>query len=125
MLGITPILQVLRSVLQDTSDTTTKLWLISANRTERDILCREEIDRFFASHGERFKVHYTLSSADAASDWLYGKGRITESMLRVHLPTPGPGKLILACGPQSMIDVALKGGLQNCGWDIKEQLVVF
>ncbi|KIP04507.1 hypothetical protein PHLGIDRAFT_75866 [Phlebiopsis gigantea 11061_1 CR5-6] len=122
--GVTPILQVLRSVLHDNTDTTTKLWLISANKTEPDILCREEIDRLFNEHTGRFHVHYILSSV-SPPDWSYGKGRVTEATLREHLPPPGEGRLVLACGPQAMIDLALKPGLQGCGWNIQRDLVVF
>jgi nitrate reductase (NAD(P)H) len=46
-------------------------------------------------------------------------------MLREHLPTPGEEKLVLACGPQPMIDNVLKNGLEKCGWDVDRQLVVF
>ncbi|EKM57613.1 uncharacterized protein PHACADRAFT_170854 [Phanerochaete carnosa HHB-10118-sp] len=124
--GITPILQVLRSVLHDSADTVTRLWLISANKTVDDILCRAELDSLFAAHGAsgRFSVHYTLSTSTPA-EWTYGTGRVTEDMLRVHLPAAGAGKLVLACGPSNMIEGALKSGLQKCGWDVQTQLVVF
>ena len=122
--GITPILQVLRSVLHDHADTTTKLWLISANKTEFDILFREEIDRLCAQHSSRFHVHYVVSS-HPPSDWPYDVGRVSEVMLRDHLPLPGKGGMILACGPQGMIDLALKPGLRECGWDIQRDLVTF
>lgn len=114
----------MRSVLHDKADTTTRLWLILANKTEQDILCREEIDRLVQSHAGRFHVHYTLSSSSPVN-WLYGEGRITEAMLRERLPPPGEGRLILACGPQSMIEVAVKSGLEKCGWDVQRDLVVF
>lgn len=117
---------MLRSVLHDVADTTTRLWVISANKTEYDILCREELDQLFVSHGSsgRFHVHYTLSSS-APPAWAYSMGRITEDMLREHLPTPGEDKMVLACGPPNMIELTLKSGLQKCGWDVQEQLVVF
>ncbi|GJE85169.1 nitrate reductase [Phanerochaete sordida] len=124
--GITPILQVLRSILHDEEDTETRLWLLSANKTEHDILCRAELDALCAAHGAsgRFRVHYTLS-AGAPPAWTYSTGRVSESMLRAHLPAPGAGRLVLACGPPAMIDGALKAGLAQCGWDVPTQLVVF
>ncbi|KAG1736106.1 uncharacterized protein EDB91DRAFT_1142870 [Suillus paluster] len=98
--GITPILQVLRSILQN-AESETRVWLISANKTEQDILCREELDKLLASHGkERFKLHYTLSVAP--EEWTYS-----------HMPPHSEHGLILA------------PGLQNMGWDIEESLVVF
>ena len=130
-LGITPILQVLRSIIHDPSDNT-QLYLISANKTEYDILCREEIDDLHALHSCRLRVFYVLSSTDSlTSAWKQGRGRMTESMIQDYLPAPpcagddiGGGKMILSCGPPGMIE-ALKAGLANCGWDIERDLVVF
>lgn len=132
ILGITPILQVLRSVILDTTDTT-QLYLISANKTEHDILCREEIDDFLALHPSRFRVYYICSSMDTlTSSWTYGRGRLTEQTLREYLPAPPSfmeegvesGKMVLSCGPPGMID-ALKTGLARCGWNVDRDLVVF
>lgn len=129
--GITPILQVLRSIIHDTSDTT-QLYFISANKTEHDILCREEIDDLLALHPHRLRVYYVLSSVESVtSGWAHGLGRVTEKVMRSHLPAPPTaldgregGKMILSCGPPGMID-SLKTGLANCGWDVKRDLVVF
>ncbi|KIJ15906.1 nitrate reductase [Paxillus involutus ATCC 200175] len=122
--GITPVLQVLRSVLDDNSDTTTKLWMLNANRTEEDILCRSELDKLFAVHGpDRFKLHYILSKAPET--WTSSVGRINEKLIVDHLPQPSEHGLILVCGPDAMISHAIKPGLRNVGWDINEFLVVF
>lgn len=114
---------MLRSVLRDTSDNT-QLYLISANKTEEDILCRAEIDALCAQHSGRFRVHYALS-ATVPDGWAYSVGRVTEAMIRKYLPEPGEGKLVLACGPQPMIDGVLKGGMKWCGWNVDTDLVVF
>lgn len=121
--GITPILQVLRAVLQDPSDET-RLWLLNANRTEADILCKAELDKLHALHDAgRLHLHYTLTSAPG--DWKHSTGRLTDTMLVTHLPQPSPDALILVCGPNAMIDEAIKPGLERCGWDIDMSLVVF
>lgn len=121
--GITPILQVLRSILQN-AESETRVWVISANKTEQDILCREELDRLFTSHSsERFKLHYTLSIAP--DEWPYSVGRINDVLLSEHMPRHSEHGLILACGPDAMITHVIKPGLQNMGWDIEKSLVVF
>ncbi|OAX35875.1 hypothetical protein K503DRAFT_867968 [Rhizopogon vinicolor AM-OR11-026] len=121
--GITPILQVLRSILQNT-ETETRVWLISANKTEQDILCREELDTLFATHGmERFKLHYTLSVMPGV--WPYSVGRLNDVLLAEHMPRPSDHGLILVCGPDAMISHTVKPGLQNMGWDVEKSLVVF
>ncbi|KIJ61879.1 hypothetical protein HYDPIDRAFT_95803 [Hydnomerulius pinastri MD-312] len=122
--GITPILQVLRSILHDDSDTETKVWLISANKTEDDILCRHELDSLVAKHGpDRFKLHYVLSKASEV--WTFSRGRINEKLIAEHMPQPSEHGLILTCGPEAMISQAVKPGLQCVGWEIDKSLVVF
>jgi nitrate reductase (NAD(P)H) len=121
--GITSILQVLRNILQN-AESETRVWVISANKTEHDILCREELDRLFALHGrERFKLHYTLSVAP--EEWPYSVGRINDVLLSEHMPQHSEHGLILACGPEAMITHSIKPGLQNMGWDIERSLVTF
>ncbi|KIM31985.1 hypothetical protein M408DRAFT_64449 [Serendipita vermifera MAFF 305830] len=129
--GITPVLQVLRSVLHDQNDSKTKLWLLDANRTEQDILCREELDKLALLHGSpplggRFLVHYTLSKPKATADWSFSTGRINESMLRMHLPSPDMSDaLILICGPDKLIKDVVQPGLEKIGWDTSKTLVIF
>ncbi|KAG2156769.1 uncharacterized protein EDB93DRAFT_1307360 [Suillus bovinus] len=121
--GITPILQVLRSILQN-AESETRVWVVSANKTEQDILCREELDLLFALHGKgRFKLHYALSVAP--EEWPYSVGRINDVLLSEHMPRHSEHGLILACGPDAMITHAVKPGLQSMGWDIEKSLVVF
>jgi nitrate reductase (NAD(P)H) len=114
---------VLRSILQN-AETEIRVWLISANKTEKDILCREELDMLFATHGrERFKLHYTLSVTP--EEWPYSVGRLNDVLLAEHMPRPSDHGLILVCGPDAMISHTIKPGLQNMGWDVEKSLVVF
>lgn len=115
---------MLRSILYDDSDTETRVWLISANKTEQDILCRSELDSLFAKYGpDRFKLHYILSKASEA--WTSSVGRVDEKLISEYMPRPSEDGLILTCGPDVMIAQAVKPGLQSVGWDIEKQLVVF
>ena len=41
--GITPMLQIIRAIQRDPTDTT-EVWLIFANQTEEDILLRKELE---------------------------------------------------------------------------------
>ncbi|EPQ53162.1 nitrate reductase [Gloeophyllum trabeum ATCC 11539] len=121
--GITPILQVLRRVLHDENDRT-RLWLISANKTEADILCRDELEVLQSTHGNnRFRLHYTLTTCP--NQWKYGVGRISEDMIAEHMPSPSHDGLILVCGPDGMISHCVKPALRRLGWDTEQYLVVF
>ncbi|KAH0839336.1 hypothetical protein J3R83DRAFT_18 [Lanmaoa asiatica] len=122
--GITPILQVLRGIFDGDTNAIPKVWMISANKTEEDILCRSELDGLLAKHGSNhFKLRYILSNAPET--WTSSRGRIDEKLLEEHMPRPSEYGLILACGPDGMISNALKPGLSKVGWDIDNSLVVF
>ncbi|QRV99692.1 nitrate reductase [Ceratobasidium sp. AG-Ba] len=122
--GITPILQVLRSVLEDPEDNDTTLWLLDSNRTEQDILCRDELLTFAERKG-RMKAHFTLSKSPK-DGWSFSTGRINDEMMRAHLPPSGQSDtLILICGPDALIKQTVKPGLERLGWDTSKTLVVF
>jgi len=132
--GITPILQVLRSVLDDDEDTETQLYLLDANKTETDILCRDELDIVNRLHGHgsptisgdrkaRIRIHHTLGRPPP--QWPLSVGRINDAMLNAHMPSPSDDAIILICGPEPMIQHTVKPGLTRLGWDISKSLVVF
>ncbi|KAF9239851.1 hypothetical protein BU15DRAFT_46396 [Melanogaster broomeanus] len=131
--GITPILQVLRSILDGDVDGMPKVWMISANKTEEDILCRSELDELLVKHYDgpaRFRLHYVLSSDpgivnNAPEVLTSSKGRINKKLLEDHMPGPSKHGLILVCGPDMMISEAVKPGLVDAGWEIENSLVVF
>jgi nitrate reductase (NAD(P)H) len=77
MLGITPILQVLTAIMKEEAHAQAEsldekekkdlhIWLVYANRTEEDILCREQLDAFAQDAPKNFKLHYTLSAPGSA-----------------------------------------------------------
>ncbi len=46
------------------------------------------------------QVYYVLNHPPAG--WAGGVGHVTADMIRAHLPPPGPGVLVLRCGPPPM-----------------------
>ncbi|CAM9788042.1 unnamed protein product [Phaeothamnion confervicola] len=83
--GITPMYRVIRGVLDDPEDRT-RLSLVFANKTEEDILLRDEFDRLASDNPERFQVWYVISEVHNYNDWHYGTGHVNADMLRGHLP---------------------------------------
>ena len=57
--GITPMLQLIRSVVKDDTDNT-QLALIFANQTENDILLRPELEEVLSLYPNDFKIWYTV-----------------------------------------------------------------
>ncbi|KAA0195480.1 NADH-cytochrome b5 reductase [Fasciolopsis buskii] len=58
--GITPMFQLISHILNDKKDFT-KLALIFANRTEGDILLRDELEDFGGKYPDQFKLWYTVT----------------------------------------------------------------
>ncbi|XP_054797769.1 inducible nitrate reductase [NADH] 2-like [Prosopis cineraria] len=120
--GITPIYQVAQAILQDPEDRT-EMHVVYANRTEDDILLREELDEW-AKKDERFKVWYVVQESKREG-WEYSVGFITEDILREHAREASDDTMALACGPPPMIQFAVQPNLENMGYDINNNLLVF
>ncbi|CAL1142078.1 unnamed protein product [Cladocopium goreaui] len=119
--GITPMLQVVQAALRDSNDSC-NFYMIYANKTEDDILCREMLDDLAKTSQGRFKLHYTLDFPP--SNWNQKKGFITAEMIKECLPPPSSETLILMCGPPPMVDFACKKNLQELGYP-KDRMVSF
>jgi cytochrome-b5 reductase len=110
--GITPMFQIIRRICEDPKDNT-KTTLLYANKTEDDILLKDELDAFAAAH-EKFTVHYVLSNP--SQNWKGANGRVSKEMIQEHLPAPaGMDTKVLLCGPQPMMD-SMVGYLQERGF---------
>ncbi|PLB39783.1 cytochrome b5 [Aspergillus candidus] len=104
--GITPMYQLIRAICENDRDTT-EIHLIYANRSEEDILLREELEEFASSYPKTLKVWYMLDHPP--QDWKYGKGYVTKDVMRKILPAPSPETRIMLCGPPGMVNASKKG----------------
>jgi len=105
--GITPMISIIRWILTQRLDA--ELFLVFANKTEADIIFLEEWNRNVREHSN-FHCYHVLEQPPAG--WSQGIGRITEDVLRRHLPSPDPETVVFLCGPPPMVDhleVSLKG----------------
>ncbi|KAB8108821.1 hypothetical protein EE612_044814 [Oryza sativa] len=124
--GITPMYQVIQSVLRDQPEDTTEMHLVYANRTEDDILLRDELDRWAAEYPDRLKVWYVIDQVKRPEEgWKYGVGFVTEEVLREHVPEGGDDTLALACGPPPMIKFAVSPNLEKMKYDMANSFIVF
>jgi cytochrome-b5 reductase len=97
--GITPMIAIIRWIL--TKQLNAELFLIFANKTEADIIFRDEWERNVRSHPNFHCVH-VLEQPPAR--WAGATGRITADILCKHLPTPGQDTVLFLCGPPPMTD---------------------
>ena len=138
--GIAPLVQIARILLRDPADST-RVRVLSVNRTEADILMRAELDGLAAAHPDRFQVAYCLT-APPADGWTGFTGRGSVEMIREALPPAGDGtRMVLLCGRDGFVETwagpmgraqnpdgskggkiqgPLKGLLADAGYDASE-----
>ncbi|KAL7939430.1 hypothetical protein V8C35DRAFT_319367 [Trichoderma chlorosporum] len=113
--GITPMFQIIRAICESDRDTT-EISLIYANRTEQDILLRDELNTFARRYPSIFKVYYVLEKH--SSEWKSGSGYVTKDMMAELLPSPSEdGSKVMVCGPPGMVDAA-KESLVSLGYKL-------
>ncbi|KAK0162896.1 hypothetical protein PV327_006628 [Microctonus hyperodae] len=112
--GITPMLQLIRQITKTPEDDT-KISLLFANQTEKDILLRDELEDIAAKHPEQFKFWYTLDSS--SESWQYSTGHVNGDMIKEHLFPPSNDTIVLMCGPPPMINFACTPNLDKLNYD--------
>ncbi len=115
--GITPMISIIRWILAKSLGV--ELFLVFANKTEADIIFRDEWEGDAREHAS-FHCYHVLEQPPAG--WSQGTGRITEDILRRQLPPPGPETVIFLCGPPPMVD-PLEATLKGLGYS--EQAIIF
>ncbi|KAG2006713.1 acyl-CoA dehydrogenase [Coprinopsis cinerea AmutBmut pab1-1] len=122
--GITPILQVLRGIFEDSRDTTTKVWVLDVNRHFEDILCKAELDDLLEKYPDRLQLRYSLTGRPLPDGWSQSTGRITRDMLVKYLPEPSEDGIVCICGPPPM-EQSVKDTLREMGWCSTNQIIIF
>ncbi|KAJ5834227.1 Cytochrome b5 [Penicillium robsamsonii] len=103
--GITPMYQLIRAICENDTDMT-EVSLVYANRSESDILLREELERFARQYPKNFKLWYMLDTAPEG--WTYGSGYVDQTVLAEQLPAPSPDTKVMLCGPPGMVNATKK-----------------
>jgi len=108
--GITPMISIIRWILTKRLDS--ELFLVFANKTEADIIFRDEWEQDVRTH-PNFHCTHVLEQPPAG--WAGETGRITADILRKHLPPPGPETVLFLCGPPPMAE-ALEEMFRGLGY---------
>lgn len=96
--GITPMWQLLQAIDSNPADKT-KVTLLFANISEKDILIKEELESLAKRKPEQFKIVHVLEKPERS--WKGLKGFIGHDELAKSMPLPGladKAKLFV-CGP--------------------------
>merc|ERR1712023_557432 len=115
--GITPMLQIINEILRDPGDKT-DIYLLFANKSEDDILVREELEdaqKKAKEAGKKFNLWYTLDKAPKG--WKYSEGFVTEKMIKEQMPSPGDNPVMMFCGPPNMLKYAVKPSIESLKYD--------
>ncbi|XP_073011271.1 nitrate reductase [NADH] 1 [Typha latifolia] len=125
--GITPVYQVIQAVLRDQPEDPTEMHLVYANRSEDDILLKEELDRWAEENPGRLKVWYVVGEVKKPEEgWRYSVGFVREEILREHIPMGDlDDTLALACGPPPMIQFAVLPNLEKMKYDVANSCLIF
>jgi len=102
--GITPMYQIIRTVLSDPTDRT-QLKLLYASKSVADILLRREIDDLVARHPDQLQVLYLIDEKGVTSeDENVSIGRVSAEAVLGLMPPPGTDRAaVLVCGPPGMM----------------------
>lgn len=111
--GITPGYQLIARILKVNEDKT-KIKIIDANKTENDILMKEELAQLEKDHPEQLQICHVLSHA--GEDWRGEKGRVDKRIIQQYSFPPDGKSLALLCGPPAMIKTSVLPALQEWGY---------
>ncbi|KAK9727357.1 Nitrate reductase [NADH] 1 [Basidiobolus ranarum] len=116
--GLTRMLQLIRAILKDPTENT-KISLLFANKSEEDILLRDELETLSVKNPDQLKVWYTIDET-YLSEWPYSTGFITYEMIRNHLPKPVEDTVVLMSGPPPMLKFTCIPNLEKLGYDLQK-----
>jgi nitrate reductase (NAD(P)H) len=118
--GITPGYSLIARALLDSGDKT-EIRVVDANKSEKDILLKEELEKFEKESGGRLEVMHVLSHP--SEDWNGTKGHVNADIIKSALFKPGQKTGVFLCGPPAMIQKAALPALKD--WGFKEDENVF
>lgn len=126
--GITPGYQLLARILKSSMEDNetkdeTKIKVVDANKTENDILLRDELNQVAKNHPDQFQLTHVLSHP--SDDWNGEKGHVNKDILERSVFGPGEDNVALLCGPPAMIQKAVLPALKEMGYEEDKNLFGF
>lgn len=101
-IGITPLRSICRYCTD--AELPTKITLLYSNRTERDIVFREELAKM-QEQNRNLKVVFTVDQP--SGDWGGGTGRIGVNMVKQQIPDYME-RVFYTCGPPAMVGAMIE-----------------
>lgn len=108
--GLTPGYQLICRILKTEGDTT-EIRVVDANKSEADILLREEMDILQKKHEKQLKITHILSHP--SDGWTGLKGHVNADIIKENAFEPKEGNAVFLCGPPTMIQKAALPALKG------------
>ncbi|KAL3224150.1 hypothetical protein MRX96_026732 [Rhipicephalus microplus] len=121
--GVTPMLQLLRSIFADSTDCTL-VRMIDVNHSPSEIIACSELNDYARTYSSTFRICHVLSEVPSL-EMMPGviRGPLNRYIMAAHLPAPNSKSLILCCGPPSLINDVCRPALADIGY--KSEQVLF
>jgi nitrate reductase (NAD(P)H) len=108
--GITPGYSLIARVVLTDGDET-QIRVVDANKSEQDILLREELEEFVRIGNGQLKIEHVLN--DPSEKWDGLKGFVNADILKGNLFAPNDESVVFLCGPPAMIQKAALPALKG------------
>lgn len=114
--GITPGYALIARILAEKDDKT-QVRVIDANKSEKDILLKEQMEKFAEDHKEQFRICHVLSHP--SEKWEGVKGHVNADIIKENTFPPDGAKdaAVFLCGPPAMIQKAALPALKDWGYE--------
>ncbi|KAI5458057.1 hypothetical protein BGZ63DRAFT_466622 [Mariannaea sp. PMI_226] len=120
--GITPGYSLIARILL-TNDDETQVRMVDANKTEADILLRNELNAIEKKSNKQLRITHVISYE--SDDWKGKKGLVDEDIIKQSLFEPSEGSAVFLCGPPAMIQKAALPALKDWGYVEDENMFGF
>jgi nitrate reductase (NAD(P)H) len=113
--GITPGYALMKRIAEDAQDPT-NVAVINANKTEKDILLRSELNDLVGKSNGRLRIAFVLSHPKNKVDWEANgglSGHVNGDVIKAKLFSPGEDSVVFLCGPPGMIQKAALPALKG------------
>lgn len=121
--GVTPGYALMARVVLEAADDGPEVRVVDANKSEADILLREEMAQLEERAEGRLEVTHVLSRPP--DGWEGLSGHVNEEMLKGKLFPPGEESAVFVCGPPTMVQKAVMPALKDWGYTEDRDLFGF
>jgi len=106
--GITPFCRTISYLLSQSDDHVKSVCLVFFNKTQKDIIWRDQFEKYSAKHEHRFRVTHVLSDEPLDEPepgyrlWTGERGRVNKNLVASLVDSYSADELqFLACGPRA------------------------